>query len=211
MNSEKSPKKKPRTYRSPLREERAIQTRDRILDGVVKVMAKNGIAELSIPLVAREAGVSIPSIYRYYPTKRDLIAALDDYAHRKGSFSLAEFQPLETPNDLAEIIPLTFKLREAIEPTLSAAMNSRLGYTIRRPEFEERVKHFSKALQPAMKNLNSKEQKWMADVVFVLGSYACVRAFRDYLGLDTQGAGERVAWAVRTLARGAAAPKGKKR
>src|SRR5215475_11656647 len=119
MNS-KNGNRKTRSYKSPLREERSIQTRERILDGLVQVMARNGIAELSVPLVAREAGVSIPSVYRYFPTKRELIDALDEYAHRKGSFSLSEFTPMETPEDLARIVPETFKRREAIESTLSA-------------------------------------------------------------------------------------------
>src|SRR5262245_50282860 len=118
MKAKTNSPRKPRIYRSPLREERAAQTRERILEGLVRVMAKNGIAELSIPLIAREAGVSIPSVYRYFPTKRDLVAALDEYAHRKGSFTFAEYPAMETPEDLAKIVPLTFKRREAIESTL---------------------------------------------------------------------------------------------
>src|SRR5438876_1235242 len=208
MNPKTKTTRKTRVYRSPLRDERAIQTRTRILDGLVQVMATNGIAELSIPLVAKEAGVSVPSVYRYFPTKRHLITALDEYAHEKGSFTLDEFGPLETPDDLAKIIPLTFKRREAIESTLSAAMNSRLGYTIRHQEFVERAKHFSKALQPATKGLSSKEQRWLTDVVFVLSSYSCVRAFRDYLDLDSEEAGKRVAWAIRALTRGASSANG---
>jgi AcrR family transcriptional regulator len=178
------------------------------LDGLVKVMARNGIAELSIPLIAREAGVSIPSVYRYFPTKRDLITALDEYAHQKGSFTLDDFGPMETPEDLARIVPLTFKRREAIESTLSAAMNSRLGYSMRRQEFADRAKHFSKALRNAAKGLNRKEQQWLTDVVFILSSYASVRAFRDYLDLDAEEAGKRVSWAIRLLARGANSPNG---
>lgn len=211
MNSKTSKPQKPRVYRSPLRDERAAQTRDRILDGLVQVLARNGIAELSIPLIARAAQVSVPSVYRYFPTKRDLIVALDEFAHKKGSFTLDEFGPLDTPDDLAKIVPLTFKRREAIESTLSAAMNSRLGYTIRQEEFAERAKHFSKALLPAAKRLSRKEQQWLTDVVFVLSSYACVRAFRDYLGLDSDEAGKRVAWAIRQLARGVSSPNGKQR
>src|SRR2546423_10106316 len=161
MNSTPSKTRKTRVYRSSLREERATQTRERILDGLVQVLARNGIAELSIPLIARQAGVSVPSVYRYFPTKRDLITALDEYAHRKGSFTLDEFGPLDTPEDLARIVPLTFKRREAIESTLSAAMNSRLGYTIRQQEFAERSKHLSKALQPATEGLSRQEQQWL--------------------------------------------------
>src|SRR4051812_38907954 len=192
-----------RSYRSPLRDERSIQTRERILDGLGQVLAHNGIAELSIPLIARAAGVSIPSVYRYFPTKRHLISALDDYAHEKGSFTLDEFGPMETPEDVAKIVPLTFKRREAIESTLSAAMNSHLGYTMRHKEFVERAKHFSEALRPATKHLSRKEQQWLTDVVFILSSYSCVRAFRDYLNLDSEEAGKRVAWAIRLLVRGA--------
>jgi AcrR family transcriptional regulator len=210
MNSKKKAAQKTRVYRSPLRDERAIQTRMRILDGLVQVMARNGIAELSIPLIAKQAGVSIPSVYRYFPTKRDLITALDEYAHQKGSFTLDEFGPMETPDDVAKIVPLTFKRREAIESTLSAAMNSRLGYTMRHKEFVERAKHFSKALRSAAKNLNRKEQQWLTDVVFILSSYSCVRAFRDYLNLDSEEAGKRVAWAIRLLVRGATCADGTK-
>jgi AcrR family transcriptional regulator len=209
MNSKTNTGKKKRAYRSPLRDERAGQTRTRILDGLVDVMARNGIAELSIPLIARQAGVSIPSVYRYFPTKKALITALDAYAHERGSFRLDEFGPLEDEEDLARIVPLTFKKRAAIESTLSAAMNSRLGYTIRHKEFAERAKHFSKALRSAGESLSRKEQQWLTDVVFVLSSYACVRAFRDYLDLDTDEAGKRVAWAIRVLARGARSRNGK--
>ena len=202
--------RKSRIYRSPLREERATQTRERILDGLVKVMAKNGIAKLSIPLVASEAGVSIPSVYRYFPTKRDLVAALDEYAHGKGSPDFSQFPPLETPDDIANLIPITFQRREAIEPTLSAAMSSRLGYAIRRPEFKQRAKYLSKGLRPAAKNLTRKEADWLTDIVLILNTHACVRAFKDYLGLNTQEAAKRVAWAIRTLARGASVPKKRK-
>src|SRR6185295_7063387 len=80
MKSKKPKTLQRRIYRSPLRDERAVQTRERILDGLVQVLARNGIAELSIPLIARAAGVSIPSVYRYFPTKKDLITALDEYA-----------------------------------------------------------------------------------------------------------------------------------
>ena len=205
MNSNTKASKKKRVYRSPLRDERAEQTRTKILDGLVQVMARNGIAELSIPLIAKEAGVSIPSVYRYFPTKRDLITALDEYAHQRGSFTLDDFGPVESPEDLAKIVPLTFKRRAAIESTLSAAMNSRLGYTMRRQEFADRAKHFSKALHHAAKDLSRKEQQWLTDVVFILSSYATVRAFRDYLDLDPDEAGKRVSWAIRMLARGAGA------
>src|SRR5438132_1967291 len=147
MRSNPNRKGKRRAYSSPLREERAVQTRERILDGVVQVMARNGIADLSIPLIAKEARVSIPSVYRYFPTKRHLIAALDEYAHSKGGFSFAELPSSATPEELADIIPSLFHRREAIEPTIAAALRTRIGYDLRRPALAARAEYFNKALR----------------------------------------------------------------
>ena len=208
MNTKTRPRKT-RIYRSQLREERATQTKERILDGLVEVMARNGVADLSIPLIAKEARVSIPSVYRYFPTKRHLIDALDEYAHSKGGFSFAELPPSTTPDELADMIPSLFSRREAIEPTIAAALRTRIGYDLRRPALEQRAEYFNRALQPAAKHLGRKERAWLSDIVFVLTSFGAVRAFKDYLGLDTDQAAERVAWAIRTLARGTSAPGGK--
>src|SRR5438876_257305 len=109
MKSKASRKPVRRPYRSPLREERAMETRDRILEAVVQVMARNGIAELSIPLIAKQARVSIPSVYRYFPTKRHLFEALDEYAQRKSGFSFAELPSSTNPEELARIIPALFE------------------------------------------------------------------------------------------------------
>src|SRR5262245_60728772 len=122
--TEKSGPSSSRKYRSALRDEQSAQTRERILEALVRVMARDGIADISIPIVAREANVSVPSVYRYFPTKRDLIDALQTYALSKGTFTFAEFGVVESPEDLADVIPAVFKKRESIEPTLSAAMIS---------------------------------------------------------------------------------------
>jgi len=173
-------------------------------------MARNGIAELSIPLIAKQARVSIPSVYRYFPTKRHLFAAVDDYAQRKSGFSFAKFPPSRTPDELANIIPSLFKGRESIEPTLAAALRTRIGYELRRPHLVQRAKYFQTALAPAMKRLSRKEQAWFTDIVFVLTTFRCAQAFKDYLGLDTAEAADRVAWAIRVLARGANSSNGRK-
>jgi hypothetical protein len=42
----------------------------------------------------------------------------------------------------------------------------------------------------------------------VLTTFRCAQAFKDYLGLDTAEAADRVAWAIRVLARGATSSNG---
>ena len=85
-------KSEPRPYDNQLRTQQAEETKGRILDAAVRVMAR-GVATLSIPTVPREAGVSVPTIYRHFGTKQDLLAAV--YPHvvqRSGLNGLDEGQ-----------------------------------------------------------------------------------------------------------------------
>jgi MFS family permease len=47
-----------RSYESPLRAKQRERTRERILDATTELLAQEGLEELTIPLVARKAGVS---------------------------------------------------------------------------------------------------------------------------------------------------------
>lgn len=67
-----------RTYTSPLREQQAEATRIRILDGAIQVLA-SGAAALTIPAVAREAGVAVPTVYRHFPTKEAMEDAVVEH------------------------------------------------------------------------------------------------------------------------------------
>src|SRR5215212_7116791 len=64
-----------RPYDNSHRAAQAGQTRAAILDALVSVIAR-GVAELSMPAVAQEAGVSLRTVYRHFPTKRELLNAL---------------------------------------------------------------------------------------------------------------------------------------
>ena len=87
-----------REYRSALRAEQAEATRARILDATIRVIA-GGLAYVSIPAVAREAGVSVPTVYRHFATKRDLLAAV--YPHSVRGSGLAE---LARPRSMDELL-----------------------------------------------------------------------------------------------------------
>lgn len=50
-------------------------TRQRILDAVVVAASVHGVARLSMSDVARTAGLSRPTLYRYYSSRDDLFAA----------------------------------------------------------------------------------------------------------------------------------------
>ncbi len=58
-----------------LRNEHRRLTHSKIVDAVLALVADGSLDELSMPAVAKRSGVSLATIYRYFPTKDDLIAA----------------------------------------------------------------------------------------------------------------------------------------
>src|SRR5579863_10414483 len=87
-------------YHSSLRQEQMRRTREQILEALVRTIGQ-GVAGLSIPAVAREAGVSIPTVYRYFHTKQELVSALGSYLMQK--MGLSNLQPPRSLDELLEI------------------------------------------------------------------------------------------------------------
>ena len=50
-------------------------TRQRILAATAEVLGRNGMTKLSLSEVALQAGVSRPTLYRWFASKRDLLDA----------------------------------------------------------------------------------------------------------------------------------------
>ena len=71
---------KPRGTRSAARRQpkqlRARQTVDAVLEAVVRVLKREGVQAITTNRIAEVAGVSIGSVYQYFPDKRAIFAAL---------------------------------------------------------------------------------------------------------------------------------------
>jgi AcrR family transcriptional regulator len=55
--------------------EPAVEVRDRILDTASRLFYERGVRAVGVDLVVQEAAVAKTSLYRYFPTKDDLIVA----------------------------------------------------------------------------------------------------------------------------------------
>src|SRR5918995_3522630 len=107
-----------RAYQSELRAEQAEETRRRILDAALGVMG-TGLASLSVPAVAREAGVSVPTIYRHFRTKADLLAAMYPHAARRSG--LDGIPDPSTVGDVRSAVRAVFERLDALDDVARAA------------------------------------------------------------------------------------------
>ena len=61
-----------------LREQQRATTRDQIVEAVHHVLVEDHPASLSMPRIAERAGVSLRTVYRYFPTKETLVDAASE-------------------------------------------------------------------------------------------------------------------------------------
>jgi AcrR family transcriptional regulator len=90
-----------RRYSNAWRERQAAHTRESILNAVAQVLA-GGLADLSVPAIAREAGLSVRTIYRHFSTKRDLLIALGEHMDQQAGYKMVPLP--RSPDDLAQTV-----------------------------------------------------------------------------------------------------------
>ena len=69
-----------RRYDSPLRAQRAAETREALVRAATELFVANGWAATGMRDVARAAGVAVETLYSHYPSKRALLDAVVDRA-----------------------------------------------------------------------------------------------------------------------------------
>ncbi|WNZ43607.1 TetR/AcrR family transcriptional regulator [Leptolyngbya boryana CZ1] len=113
--------KPPATPRKQPKQERSQVTVEAILSATAHILTENGYDHLTTNRVAERAGVSIGSLYQYFPNKEALIFALAEH-HANEMVQLAK-QHLEGLSD--RTIPEV--LRQIIKAALAAhAVNPKL-------------------------------------------------------------------------------------
>lgn len=183
-----------RVYRSELREEQTEETRARILDATLRVMA-TGLANLSVPAVAREAGVSVPTVYRHFRTKPELLAAAYPHAVRR-----AGLDTIVDPRSLDELRPMIRAIVERLD-TLDdlsrAAMASPVAAEVRHATMPTRLRRIRGLTDSIEPKLRKADRDRVTRLLVVITASASLRMWRDHLGLSVDEVAEEVDWIVR--------------
>ena len=177
-----------------LRAAQAEATRTRILEATVNVMAR-GVASVSIPAVAREAGVSVPTVYRHFGTKRDLLAAIFPYI--VGRAALDELVPPRSIDELGHGVRALFERLDAAGDLARAASASPAADEVRRVDMPAR-KDFSRRLADSVvPKLTPMDRDRIARLLTILISASALRVWRDHLGSSVEEAADDIDWVIR--------------
>jgi AcrR family transcriptional regulator len=185
-----------REYRSELRAQQAEETRKRILDATLRVMA-GGVATVSIPAVAREAGVSIPTVYRHFGTKSGLLKAL--YPHLMPRIGMYDMTPPSSIGEFRIAIHAIFERLDAADDLARVAMASPAAAEARGATMPDRLRFSRRFVETVAPELARTDQDRIARVLVVLTMSSALRTWRDHLGASADDAADDVQWTIRSL------------
>ncbi|MCC7538897.1 MAG: TetR/AcrR family transcriptional regulator [Deltaproteobacteria bacterium] len=188
-----------RTYNNALREEHAQRTHDRILDAFVEIL-QDDPDDVTIPMVAARAGVSVPTVYRHFASKDELTKALQ--ARIDARIGAEPTAIPANPEELFEHIRRGLARFDRLEGSLKRLGHIRLARESKRARVVRKLEMLDRALAEPLSRMSTHDRTMLRDVIVVLVSSSAVAAFEEYLGLSGEASAERIEWAVRQLVGG---------
>jgi AcrR family transcriptional regulator len=117
-----------RRYRSPLREERALETRLRIRRSARRLFAEQGFSGTTIGKIAQDAGVSPQTVYAVFGSKGGIVSAMLEQLEQDAGMAeqIAQIAAEEDPaRQLRLFVSSNRTLFELGAPLLRAFMTAR--------------------------------------------------------------------------------------
>ena len=185
-----------RAYRSELREQQAEATRERILDALGRVIV-GGVAFVSIPAVAREAGVSVPTVYRHFGTKRGLLEAV--YPHVVRRAGLNEIAVPKSMDELRGSLRAYFELTDSLGDLARVAMASPAADEVRRLNMPHRLAVFRRVADSIVPAPSPADRDRIARLLVILTASSALRLWRDQLGSSVEEVADDVDWVIRAV------------
>lgn len=101
------------------RQKRAIETYERILDVAAKLLVEIGLERISTNLIAAEADIKVPTLYRYFPNKYAVLMALGDRLMTRQNVVIEEWlaRSSDKPEPDALVDDIGFLIEKTVEVT----------------------------------------------------------------------------------------------
>jgi AcrR family transcriptional regulator len=190
------------TSRPSLRDAQRAVTEQRIIEALLGLIDEEHPLEISMAAVAKRAGVSEPTLYRHFPTKRDLFAAMAGYQFRTVAAGLAP----TSVDDIADAVRTVFRRSAAMENPIRWTLAAPDPERVPRPNVEARLAMLRTALGAAAQADDDTAQLLLRTILLLTSPMAWLY-WKDYLGLDPEDAAATAGWAIKVLAdRGGQSP-----
>jgi AcrR family transcriptional regulator len=178
-----------------LREQQAETARQQILGGVAALLEESSVDAVTMPRVAELSGVSLRTLYRYYPTRERLLEAAGRWI---GSELLGQGYP-QTLDEVADSFEDGCRQFDRHPGLVRALALSELGREVRGYRRGERLAAIRAALHKEVGDLPEEELRRAEAVLAYLHNMLAYTTLREEQGLQGDEIGKALGWAIRTL------------
>jgi AcrR family transcriptional regulator len=178
-----------------LRQRQGEQVRASVLEAAVAALEDKPVDDLAMADVAERAGISLRTLYRYFPDRSALLHAAGE--HLYGSLGVPF--DIAGPDEISSSF-LDAARRLSTRPNLTRALvQTTAGRVARSTARAHRVHAIRVALKPLTDHLDAHTARAASAVIAHLCSAASWVAISDESDLDDTEAQQAVAWAIDTL------------
>ncbi|MEU6565207.1 TetR/AcrR family transcriptional regulator [Nocardia nova] len=188
----------PRKYDSPLRRRQMERTRGAILDALAELLKSHPWDEVTTRMLATRAAVSQQTIYRHFPDRDILFAALKERMRDSAAYA----GPPVDLQEWADRLEAGFQDADEhflAEVTANTLFNANTRRFANRPE--DRSALFSAIVERTFPELDEPDRVRAAALMRILGSTQTWLRMREEFGLEGSASGQLVRWAISVLVR----------
>ncbi len=168
-------------------------TGKRIIDAVVALIEKQG--QFTVAEVATRSGISPATIYRHYPDRKALLAAV-----AREDTHLRDAQP-QTMAEWRELLFEVWRWQEQNFDRILAVSSTPVGREMRAIRIRDRLPRLAEALASMGIDPNTPAGNRMLMLWLTVPSSRAFLDFREVFGLNADEASEIATWAVTALMR----------
>lgn len=178
-----------------LREQRRAQTHQDIIEALMRLLEKDHPAEISMPRVAEESGVSLRTLYRYFPTKAALIDEASKWMNKLASPDTSEYDAIDLHN-VADLLTRQWNDFDAHIAGIRAQHTSVAGRELREHRLDKTRAAGHEALDKLGVDASKEDQRRMVDAAIAVGSSSTYLELVDRMDYSSSDAAELAAWVI---------------
>lgn len=181
--------------RGNLRDEYVAMTRERIVTAFAGLLEKEDIDQVSMASLAREAKVAERTIFRHFPTRADLVAAVGEWI----SDNVFRLVPSATPEDLPEGFRHACAMFDRNPKLAHAIAINRLGRSARSGFRKRFIASNREVLSPLIDDLEAGEARRTEAVVAYLDNVLAWHTMREEFGMSGAEVADGIEWVLRLV------------
>lgn len=175
-----------------LQERRAALAREAILDALVVHLEAGDVDTLGMEDLAREAGVSRRTLYRYFPNRADLIAAAGDWVRSR----VLGLNPAIAEGGIAASFRMGVARMQGRPRLARALLATESGRALRGSYRSARVDAIRRQVRDLAPELPRRDSERAAAVLAYLCSLQAWVSLQDESGLTPERAQDALLWAI---------------